>query len=113
MKESRSDPSRTAVYNVELLCHKTSQRASMTLKGFLLPVLLLCLLHSADTSKPGYALTIPAVLNSGVIEKACFTFQDYEKALNINVVLEYAARNTTIFAGNVPPPEYSNCSDFQ
>ncbi|XP_066457413.1 ovostatin-like isoform X2 [Eleutherodactylus coqui] len=85
----------------------------MTPKGFLLPVLLLCLLHSAGTSKPGYALTIPAVLNSGVIEKACFTFQDYEKALNINVVLEYAARNTTIFAGNVPPPEYSNCSDFQ
>ncbi|XP_071986262.1 ovostatin-like isoform X2 [Engystomops pustulosus] len=84
----------------------------MTVKSLVLTALLLGLL-AAGSAQLHYALSIPANLNSGEVGKACMNLQGYSQVLQLSVVLQYSAINTTIFTEKVSPPRYFKCNTFQ
>ncbi|MEE6485599.1 hypothetical protein FKM82_014345 [Ascaphus truei] len=84
----------------------------MCLRRLLLSVSLLCLI-AGGRSDPQYALSVPSMLKSGEIAKACVNLVDHSEYLDLNVMLEYNGKNETIFSEQVPAANTFKCSDFQ
>ncbi|XP_063819385.1 ovostatin-like [Pseudophryne corroboree] len=87
--------------------------ATMGLGRLLLSVTILLCLVAEGSADLKYVLSTPASLYSEETARLCIHLWNSNEHLDVNAVLQYNGKNTTIFAENVVAPEYFKCNSYQ